>query len=134
MWRLDCANTVGVEGKTPPAATISARPLGSAKVVLPSPPAIVPSTLKRCWFSAMGSVCPLHSSQPSGAAAPSKRAASPTIGRARTSSGIASATAGTRRALARFGAALPFESGDTRQRAHEMVSAAAGQKGGGAGS
>jgi hypothetical protein len=84
VWRPDCAKTAGVAGNTPPAATISARALGSANVVLPSPPAIEPSTLKRCWFSAMGSVCPLHGSQPSGAAAPSKRAASPTMGRVTT--------------------------------------------------
>ena len=40
---------------------------GSAKVVCPLPPKVVPSSEKSAWFWLMGSSCPLHSAQPRGA-------------------------------------------------------------------
>src|SRR5262245_44972705 len=37
---------------------------GSAKVVVPLPPKVVPSSENRAAFDAMGRSCPLHSAQP----------------------------------------------------------------------
>src|SRR5690348_13590022 len=41
--------------------------LGSAKVVRPSPPYVVPSSENSAWFWLMGRSCPLHIAQPLGA-------------------------------------------------------------------
>src|SRR5947209_8680012 len=47
---------------------------GSANVVWPLPPYVVPSNENRAVFWAMGRICPLQSAQPRGAKLPAKMA------------------------------------------------------------
>jgi hypothetical protein len=76
---LSLPNTSPASATSPVPITVRPRKSGSAKVVCPSPPYMVPSRENRAWFWLIGSIWPAATAQPFGAKFPAKAITSPRI-------------------------------------------------------